>query len=110
MSQKEVADTDSIVVSFVLTNTGKRAGAEVVQLYVGDPECSVARPVKELKGFQKIFLKAGERRKVQMVLHPQDLAFWNVKSHQWKVEPGAFDVLVGMSAGEILLQDSFTVK
>ena len=109
-SQKEVADTDSIVVSFVLTNTGKRAGAEVVQLYVGDPECSVARPVKELKGFQKIFLKAGERRKVQMVLHPQDLAFWNVKSHQWKVEPGAFDVLVGMSAGEILLQDSFTVK
>lgn len=110
LSQKEVTDTDSIVVSFVLTNTGKRAGAEVVQLYVGDPESSVARPVKELKGFQKLFLKAGERRKVQMVLHPQDLAFWDVKSHQWKVEPGKFDVLVGMSAGEILLKESFTVK
>lgn len=110
LSKKEVSANDSIVVSFVLTNTGKRAGAEVVQLYLGDPQSSVERPVRELKAFEKVFLKAGERRKVQFVIHPQDGAFWDLKNHQWKVEPGTFEVLVGMSSREIVLKDQFTYR
>ncbi|HEY1115399.1 MAG TPA: fibronectin type III-like domain-contianing protein, partial [Chitinophagaceae bacterium] len=110
LSKKEVAGGDSLTVSFVLTNTGKRAGTEVVQLYLSAPESRVARPVKELKAFQKVYLKAGEHRKVQFVIHPQDAAFWDVKSHQWRVEPGGFDILIGMSSREIVLKDRFSYR
>lgn len=110
LSQKQFSGNDSLVLNFVLTNKGKRAGAEVAQLYISDKESSVARPVKELKAFQKLYLKPGEGKKVQMIVHPQDLAFWDEKNHSWKVEPGTFEVLIGKSSQEIVLKDSFSIQ
>ena len=82
-------------------NIGKRAGDEVVQLYVHDVECSVKRPAKELRGLERISLKPGEKRTVTFTLPDEKLAFYDVKTHGFVVEPGAFDVLVGGSSQDI---------
>jgi beta-glucosidase len=83
-----------------VTNTGKRAGDEVVQLYVHDAVASVARPVKELRGFSRIHLKAGESRRVEWKLGTADLAFYD-RDMKRVVEPGKFDILVGASSADI---------
>lgn len=88
-------------VSVTLKNTGKVAGAEVVQLYVADPEASVARPAKELKGFEKVYLKPGESRRVQFTLGLQDLSFFDAATHAWVAEPGEYQVLLGASSDDI---------
>ena len=84
-----------------VTNTGLRAGAEVVQLYVGDDACSVERPKKELKAFRKVWLKPGETRTVEFGLGWRDFAFWSPKARNWVVEPGRFTVFVGNSCGNL---------
>ncbi len=87
-----------------MTNTGKRAGAEVVQLYVRDLVSSVTRPVKELKGFQKIWLAPGETKTVALDLTPQDaLAFYDVNM-KFVVEPGEFEIMLGSSSRDSDLQ------
>lgn len=86
-----------------VTNTGARAGSEVVQLYVGDEASSVPRPVKELKAFAKLALAPGETRRITLDLGPRDFAFYNVAGHNWVVEPGSFALLVGISAADIKL-------
>ena len=93
-------------VSFDVTNAGKRAGAEVVQVYVGDPQCSVPRPPKELKGFEKVRLAPGETARVQLLLQRDAFSFWNPKTKAWTVESGRFDVLVGSSSRDIRLKES----
>ena len=80
-----------------VTNTGKRAGAEVVQMYIRDLVSSVTRPIKELKGFEKVFLKPGETRTVSIDITPQSLAFWDVNM-KYVVEPGVFEIMVGNSS------------
>ncbi|MHB1460808.1 MAG: glycoside hydrolase family 3 C-terminal domain-containing protein [Armatimonadota bacterium] len=97
-----------VLVSCKLTNTGKRAGAEVVQLYVGDPKCSVPRPIRELKGFEKMQLEPGKSTQVSFTLSPRDLSFYDVKSHSWVAEPGLFNVYVGNSSRNLPLRGSFT--
>lgn len=95
------------VVAATVTNTGARAGSEVVQLYLGDVEASVERPAKELKGFAKVALEPGESRRVEMPLRARDLSFWDVGSKGWKAEPGEFDVMLGASAADIRLRGRF---
>ena len=88
-------------VSATVKNTGSVAGAEVLQLYVSDVESSVERPVKELKGFEKVFLQPGESRKVQFTLDRRALSFFDADSHAWVAEPGEFRALVGTSSEDI---------
>ncbi|MBN2189819.1 MAG: glycoside hydrolase family 3 C-terminal domain-containing protein [Candidatus Aureabacteria bacterium] len=90
-----------------ITNTGNRAGAEVVQLYIQDPECSVERPAKELKGFEKVSLKPGETKTVEFKLTKRALSFYDIKSKSWVAEPGTFNVLVGSSSRDIRQEGSF---
>ena len=85
------------------TNTGSRAGSEVVQLYVGDEASSVPRPAKELKAFAKVHLAPGETARVKLDLRDRDFAFYSVEAKHWLVEPGAFTLLVGTSATDIKL-------
>jgi beta-glucosidase len=99
----------SLTVSATVTNTGKRAGDEIVQLYIRDLAASVTRPVKELKGFKRISLNPGESRTVVFTLKPSDLAFWNDKM-EFKAEPGRFHVWIGPNSaaglkGEFSLTD-----
>ena len=92
---------DGFKVSVTVKNTGSVPGAEVVQLYVSDVESSVERPVKELKGFEKVYLQPGESRKVQFTLDRRALSFFDADSHAWVAEPGEFRALVGTSSEDI---------
>ena len=96
-------------VSFDVTNTGDRAGAEVAQVYVGDRHASVPRPFKELKGFAKVQLAPGETKHVSVQLDRRAFSYYDAKSHQWKAEPGDFEVLVGRSAGQAELTGKFVL-
>ncbi len=107
-SSKRITKEKPISVSFTVTNTGAVAGAEAAQVYVTDVESTVDRPVKELKGFSKVFLKAGESKKVDLRINWQDLAYWSEKEHQWKVEPGTFIIGAGSSSKNI--QQKITVS
>ena len=90
-----------IDVSFEVTNTGHRAGAEVAEVYVGEPNASVPRPVKELKGFIKVQLNAGETQRVSVTLDRRAFAYYNIKNHDWTVDAGDFNVYVGSSSAQI---------
>lgn len=100
-------DPEKLTVSFDLKNVGKCDGAEVVQLYIGDREATVVRPVKELRGFEKVYLKAGESKRVVFNLCEKDLAYYNVVFHKWIAEDGIFDVYVGSSSRDIRLHTDF---
>ena len=102
-------DSFKATVTVDVTNTGKVEGAEVVQLYVSDLECSVERPVKELKGFAKVNLKAGEKQTLTFALDSEALKFYDEKEG-WKAEPGRFDVLLGVSSADIRQTVSFDYK
>ncbi|TRX53483.1 glycoside hydrolase family 3 C-terminal domain-containing protein [Thalassomonas sp. M1454] len=99
-----------LVVTANVINTGKVAGAEVVQLYLNDEVASVERPAKELKGFDKVFLEPGETKQVTIALNKRDLSFWDVNSNDWLAEEGNFNVLLGASLSDIRLQKQFTYK
>ena len=88
-------------VSATVKNTGKLAGAEVVQLYISDSEASVARPAKELKGFEKIYLNPGESKKVTFTFGKEALSFFDAERHEWVAEPGEFHALIGSSSADI---------
>jgi beta-glucosidase len=97
LSNSHLAVDGRLTVSVDVENTGRRAGDEVVQLYLHDVAASVTRPVKELKGFQRVSLPAGERRRVEFVLTPKEIGFYN-RAMQFIVEPGQFKVFVGTSS------------
>jgi len=103
-------DGKEFVVSFNLKNTGKVAGAEVAQIYVTDEECSLVRPVKELKGFEKVYLEPGESKRVSVRLDDEAFRFFNPVAHKWVVEPGEFTVSVGASSADLRLKTQLTVK
>lgn len=100
LSSTEMAANGSIEVSTVVTNTGNYDGSEVVQLYVRDLVGSVTRPVKELKGFQKIFIPKGSLQKVTFTLKPEDLAFTRA-DNTWGTEPGEFEVFIGTNSRDV---------
>ena len=99
------AGDQTVSVSFDVTNTGHRAGAEVAEVYVGETHSSVPRPVKELKGFQKVRLDAGESRHVTVTLDRRAFAYYNVENHDWTVDAGEFSVSVGSSSEQIELTE-----
>ncbi len=98
----------SAEVSFDVTNTGKREGAEVAQVYVSDKHSKLERPAKELKGFAKVDLKPGEKRRVKITLDERALSYYDVGSKQWRADPGQFDVLVGNSSENIQVRGQLT--
>ena len=108
--KKTYDQADTIQATFTLTNTGDREGAEVAQLYVSDPVCSVMRPVKELKGFKKVFLKPGESRRITLDIPVSSLAFYSEAQSQFVVEPGEFILQLGASTSDIKQKISNDVK
>jgi beta-glucosidase len=105
----ETGPGGKIHISVTITNSGSRAGADVVQLYINDPISSVSTPVKELKGFRKVWLKPGESSKVQFELGPRHLSLIN-RYLKRVVEPGEFKVMIGQSSDEIVLQGTFNIS
>jgi len=108
LSAAQISSTGSLTVSVEVTNTGKRLGDEVVQLYIRDVAASMTRPVKELKGFKRITLKPGETQRVEFTLGPEHLGFYN-REMKYVVEPGEFKVMVG-SSSEDVIEKSFQVR
>ena len=106
LSKKVMKKNETITVSFTLTNNGKFDGEEVVQLYLKDQVGSVVRPVKELRDFQKVFLKARASQKITFTIDKEKLAFYNAKL-EWTPEPGTFEVQLGSSSTDIRLKDNF---
>lgn len=104
------AGTMEIPVTVSVQNTGAMAGAEVVQIYLSDLQASVPRPAKELKGFYKVFLQPGEARTITVPLRQRDLAFWDVTSGDWRVEPGDFKVAAGVSSAAISAEGFFAYQ
>lgn len=110
LSSDSIKDTDTVTVSFKIKNTGNADGAEIAQIYVADKESTIFRPVKELKGFKKVFLKAGEEKEVSVELSKRAFAFYNVKLGDWMVETGEFDILVAASSRDTKLSAAITVS
>ena len=110
LSASALAEGRTLEVSVPVKNVGKMAGAEVVQLYVSDPECSVDRPVKELKGFGKLYLEPGETGVLKFTLGTDDLAFFDAGKHEWVAEPGVYRVLVGASSADIRAEAEFELR
>ena len=102
------ADADKV--TFTITNTGSRAGAEIAQLYVAKADAAVFRPEKELKGFAKVFLQAGECKTVTIPLDDKAFRYWNVKTDRWETEGGSYQLLVGASAQDIRLRAEVPVQ
>lgn len=102
------ADADKV--TFTITNTGSRAGAEIAQLYVAKADAAVFRPEKELKGFAKVFLQAGECKTVTIPLDDKAFRYWNVKTDRWETEGGSYQLLVGASVQDICLRAEVPVQ
>ena len=110
VSQDTIHDQDIIQVSFTVKNTGKRNGLEIAQLYVQDVECSVPRPIKELKGFKKMEIEAGQSMNIEIQLIMKDFSFWNPETKDWFAEKGRFIISVGSSSKDIKLQKSIELQ
>lgn len=101
---------DTITFSVDVTNTGKLDGSEIVQLYIADLESSLPRPVKELKGFDKVFLKAGETKTVSITVDKAALSFFDADKHDWVAESGDFEAIIGASSTDIKGKVKFTLN
>jgi beta-glucosidase len=101
---------DSVAVSIPVTNTGARAGQDVVQLYVRDEEASVLRPEKELRAFAKVDLEPGQTKTVEFGLERRDFSFWDPDAHDWALEPGDFTLLAGSSSADIRATEAIRLE
>lgn len=109
-SSKTITADGNIQVSLTVKNTGAVAGKEIVQLYIGDEKASVPRPVKELKGFQKVELLPGEEKEVVFTITDNDLKFFDAAAHAWKAEPGKFKAYIAASATDVRSTVTFEYK
>jgi beta-glucosidase len=109
LSTQAIRPDGTLTVGVDVENTGKRAGDEVVQFYIRDIAASVTRPVKELKGFERITLQPGEKRHLTFTLGPKELGFHN-RDMRFVVEPGTFNVTIGTSSDDDRLKSSFEVR
>lgn len=107
LSSDALSQGGTITVSFDVENTGTMAGAEISQLYIQDVKSSVPRPIKELKGFKKVFMAPGTSENISLEIKPEDLAYFDEDSNDWKIEPGKFKVLIGKSSRDIELEAEF---
>ena len=108
--KNSISSNDTITISIPVTNTGDRAGAETVQLYISDPKCSVMRPVKELKGFKKVFLNPGETTTVTFPITADALSYFDPEQHRWIAEPGQFIISIGSASDDIRTTTRFNLK
>lgn len=108
--KKTIAQGESITVSVPVTNTGEREGMEVVQLYISDPKCSVDRPLKELKGFEKVSLKPGETKTVTFTIGTDALSYFDAQRHQWVAEPGQFVAHIAAASDDVRSSVKFELK
>ena len=108
--KKTITKNEPITFTLTVKNTGNREGAEVVQLYVSDKKPSLPRPVKELKGFQKVYLQPGEMKQISFTIGTDALSFFNDGKHEWVAEPGQFEALVGASSTDIRNKVAFELK
>ena len=108
--KKTIAKDEPITFTLTVKNTGDREGAEVVQLYISDKKSSLPRPVKELKGFQKVYLQPGEVKQVSFTIGTDALSFFDDGKHEWVAEPGQFETLVGASSTDIRGKVVFELK
>ena len=110
LNQTTMTTDGQITLKIDITNTGKRAGAEVVQLYIADLKSSLPRPAKELKGFKKVQLNPGETKTVEFTIDHSALEFYNDATKQWTAESGAFEAIIGASATDIKGKVKFELK
>ncbi len=108
--KKTIGQDDKITFTVTVKNTGKKAGAEVAQLYISDLKSSLPRPTKELKGFEKVFLNPGEEKEVSITIDKAALSFFDADKHAWVAEPGDFEALIGNSSDNIKTKVKFTLK
>lgn len=109
-SAKEIAADGSLSFTVKVKNTGKVAGKETVQLYIGDDKASVERPLKELKAFKKVSLAPGEEKEVTLSINADDLKFFDDVKHEWVAEPGTFKAYIGASVSDVKSVVPFTLK
>ncbi|WP_304976687.1 glycoside hydrolase family 3 C-terminal domain-containing protein [Duncaniella muris] len=109
-SAKTISGDQNLTITIPVSNTGSVEGKEVVQLYIGDESASVLRPLKELKGFEKISLKPGEEKAVTFTVKPDDLKFYDDKTGSWRAEPGKFKAYIGSSSADIRATVPFELK
>lgn len=109
LSKKIIGKKENVSLTFNITNTGNREGAEVAQLYMHDKIASIARPVKQLIDFKKIWLKPGETKQIIFIITPEKLSMYDINMN-WVVEPGEFELMVGSSSEDIRLKEVLTVK
>ena len=110
VNKKVMKLDEQIVITVPITNTGKRIGSEIVQLYISDLKSSLPRPVKELKGFSKIQLAPGETQEVTFLIDKQALSFFNDSRHEWVAEPGKFEAQIAASATDIKSKVTFELE
>lgn len=108
--KKEMTVSDKISFTVNIKNTGNREGSEIVQLYISDLKSSVVRPVKELKGFQKVSLKPGEEKAVTIIIDKAALSFFDADKHDWVAESGDFEALIGASSSDIKAKTGFSLR
>ena len=110
IDKKSMSVNETITVSIPVKNTGKREGKEIVQLYVSDKKSYLVRPMKELKGFQKVTLAPGEEKVVSFTIDKSALSFFDDKKHEWVTESGEFEALIGASSADIKGKVKFELK
>lgn len=108
--KKEMTQDETLTVNVSVTNTGDRAGSEVVQLYVRDVKSSVERPIKELKAFDKVALQPNETKEISFTIDKTALSFYDTSKGEWVVEPGKFEILIGAAADDVRTKVAVTVK
>lgn len=108
--KKIINKEDKITFTVTVKNTGKRAGAETIQLYIHDVKSSIDRPYKELKGFSKVYLQQGESKEVNITIDQSALSFYDESTSSWKAEPGQFIAMVGNSSDNLKLKYTFSLK
>lgn len=110
LSASEITDQETLTATVTVTNTGTCAGKTVVQLYVGDKVSTVLRPVRELKGFEKVALAPGESKDISFVLDKRAFAYWNTELSDWHVETGEFTIEIGQSSRDMEVCGTVTVN
>lgn len=110
LSASSLAEYDSVTVEADITNVGGKDGEEVVQLYVSRPDSKFYRPLRQLRGFERVFIGKGRTRTVTFELNAQELAHWDAKTQAWKIEPGHVSVQVGRSSAQIVLETTLEVQ
>jgi beta-glucosidase len=110
LDKDAIKDTDTLTVSVDVTNTGKVTGKEVIQLYISPIEGEIIRPTKELRGFEKVELLPGETKTVSFKLDKRAFSYWNTILHDWHVESGKYEIMIGKSVREIVLSEKVAVQ